>query len=551
MADFIKQAQFPYLSATIRPKEGPLFEISVPQEELDKASPWARLIPGKIAPRTRICVDGALVEDAGVTTCKGTTIGLIGATTERLRLLSNISPSLEVDDTIEKILMSVQKQVDALRRDGVEIILLLSHLQNIQKELKLVELGLHGVDVIIASGGDNRLSNSAHRLFDADEPDPICREEKSCYPLMRLAQDARPVLLVATDGQLKYVGQLNISFDAQGVLTGVADSRSKPWPVDEVSLLELHAEPNRDALAFEEEVRSYLAPLMTPFARSKIFFNGTRESVRNRETNLGNLAADAMMWASKTESAPENVGDDGKPEVDTSPALETKSEDLPLFSLRNAGGIRNAIGTVNARTFKREGSFLRPLDVQSSLRFNNPLVVVEVTHQNLRQTFESALRGVGTARGSFPQVSQNVALEYVRDAAEQTHVTENGNITELGCVGGRVRTSIVSFDDGSKRRIVEKGVTQAPQKRIRFTTLAYLAKGGDSYFPANVDDVRIVRKLAATEQSSFTDFILHLEKAGVWQGGIRYVDPVPGRRDTFHRIVDLGKTNTPTDKSCE
>jgi len=532
LADFIRQSNFPYLSATVRAKAGPMADITVGADELAQGSPWARDIPGRITPRSRLCINGSLKDEGGDKVCTGVTVGLVGATTERLRVLSRISDAIEVDDTLDKVRVTVQAEVDALRKEGVTIIVLLSHLQDIRKELKLVELGLHGIDVIISGGGDNRVANDNSRLFDGDEPDPVCERETRCYPIVRMAQDAEPVLVVATDGQLKYLGNLKVSFDDRGVLTGFDEATSHPLPVDETSLLALRATPSKDALAFEDAVRTYLAPLMKPFAKTDLFLDGTRESIRNRETNLGNLTADAMFWASKQHAA----------------------EHQPKFALRNSGGIRAAIGTVNARTYQREGSLIRPLDVQSSLRFNNPLVVVETTHHNLRQTFESAFRGVGTARGSFPQVSANVRVEYTAHAPEQTHITENGNIVKVGCPGRRVRTLRINLDDGTTLTIVENGATVQPDAKVRFTTLAYLAKGGDSYFPAGTDAVTELATTPATEQSSFVDFILSLDKDGKWNGGAAYTDPTPGNAATFKRIVDVGevgaKANDNADAAC-
>jgi 2',3'-cyclic-nucleotide 2'-phosphodiesterase (5'-nucleotidase family) len=520
LADFIRQTRFPYLSATLDFEGGPLDEIDVEADELTPDNTWLAHHPGRILPRGKLCAGGELTQsDAGQWTCSGLTVGVVGATTETLRTISNISEMVKVADGLDAIRRRVQQHVDALVAEGVDHIVLLSHLQDVNREVELVDLGLVGVDVIIAGGGDNRLADPGDRLVGGEKADPVCAQETtSCYPILRRARDGSPVAIVATDGSLRYLGHLAVTFDARGVLTGFETTSSRPWPVDEESLVEARAEPVREALSFETRLRDTLAPLLQPFAYSDVFLNGTREGVRNRETNLANLSCDAMLWGARG----------------THPQAG--------FALRNGGGIRAPIGSVDRRTYALKGSPLRPLDLQNAFRFDNPVVVVDATHEVVRQTFESGLRGAGTSRGHFPQVSGNVVLTYSTDAPEQTHVINDGKVTALQCSGGRVRDLKVTLADGSERIIVKDGQTVDPKKTIQVATLAYLSRGGDAYFPvasAKLKPVATERNgEKMTEQTSFRAFILELEKQGQWNKGASYADPreVASRK----RIVNMG-----------
>jgi 2',3'-cyclic-nucleotide 2'-phosphodiesterase (5'-nucleotidase family) len=448
-------------------------------------------------------------------------VGLVGATTEMLRSISNVPDHVGVASSLEELRAVVQAEVNNLEREGVDVIVLLSHLQDARKELQLIDEGLVGVDIVVAGGGDNRLANKDHRLLPDNDPDPMCGgREESCYPIVAEAGDGRPVLLVATDGQFKYLGRLSVGFDAEGVLTGF-DEDSRPWPVDEASLVEVRAEPARDVLAFAQNVREQLAPLSVPFGETDVFLEGRRHAVRNRQTNLGDLSADALLSAARRHGPKGGAAS---------------------FAMRNGGGIRSPIGTIHRTTFERQGGPLRPIDVKSAFRFNGEVVVVDTTHQVLRDTLESALRGAGTARGRFPQVSEGVYLEYTKAAAEQSHRSSGGHILGIDCPGQRIRTLRYEGPKGTVT-VVEEGVLRAPKKRVRFATIAFLAGGGDGWFPAAEDTLKVLPvkdgDTAVTEQTAFVALVEELSKADRWKGGAGYPDPQPGQAHTFTRVREV------------
>ena len=185
--------------------------------------------------------------------CTGTTVGIVGATTDRLHTVSGASDYVKVSETPEALREQVQAHVDALTREGVKIVLLLSHLQGIKNDIELVTKGLRDVDIIVAGGGDNLLANvMQHRLIPGDSADPVCfRRQGSCYPMLLPGKNGSPVLLVATDGQYRYIGRLVANFDENGILTGYDEEKSKPFPVDEENIRNMLVKKNRKATSFE------------------------------------------------------------------------------------------------------------------------------------------------------------------------------------------------------------------------------------------------------------------------------------------------------------
>jgi 5'-nucleotidase len=387
---------------------------------------------------------------------------------------------------------------------------LLSHLQELERELQLVDGGLVDVDLIVGGGGDERLADPGHRLLAGDTPGRACAKARPCYPIVRQAKDGRPVLVVATDGQHRYVGNLLVSFDGDGVLTGF-DAGSRPWPVDDVSLQELSAATVPAAVALEADVRRVVEPLSKPIVLSRVYLEGRREAVRYRETNLGDLSADAMVWAAR------------------------KSDPRVQFALRNGGGIRNPIGRVDDVSLQVEGGPITPLDVKNALRFDNRLVSVTTSRRTLVETLEAALRGGGAGGGHFPQVSSELRIVYdpARPAQEVT-VSLQGTVTAVAKPGQRIRELTVGSGK-SAVRIVADGKILDPEAQITFVTLDYLARGGDGWFPGTAAKLQ-PKLLDTSEVASFTAFLEDLEARGAWKEGAGWPDPDPAAPDTFGRI---------------
>ena len=159
-------------------------------------------------------------------------------------------------------------------------------------------------------------------------------------------------------------------------------------------------------------------------------------------------------------------------------------------SLKNGGGIRDHIGVVlqppgttfpsdiayapppgNADAGTREGD-VSQLDIEGALRFNNGLVIVPVTAQQLREIIEHGIGydGVGDLEvGRFPQVG---GMRFSFDPSVPP--------------GQRVRSLAIVDDGGSvtDRTVVAGELVGDPDRRIKMVPLNFLANGGDGYpFP--------------------------------------------------------------------
>src|SRR5690606_20405069 len=109
--------------------------------------------------------------------------------------------------------------------------------------------------------------------------------------------------------------------------------------------------------------------------------------------------------------------------------------------------------------------------------------------------------------------------------------------------GLRVRTLKVRRPSGELITVVEDGRVPTPSARVDFVTLGFLAKGGDGWFPGRVkglDAKPLVREGGdVTEQWSLRAFVEELDRAGAWERGEAWPDPVPGRPETCTRIREI------------
>lgn len=385
----------------------------------------------------------ALVDDGSLTARtvvkqRGERIGLIGLTTPALRSVS--SPrDVQISDELGRI---TDEQVAALQDRGVDKIILVSHLQDIDNERALVA-ELDGVDAVVGGGGGELLANEDDLLVPGDTP-------ADGYPIVATDRDGTPVPIVTTPGEYEYVGRLVLHFDG-GEVVGWDDGSG---PVRVSGVEPDAAEP--DPVVTEQvvdPVRAFVAELdEAVVADSEVDLDGVRESVRSRETNLGNLLADALRWEGARQA-----GGFGLPE--------------PQVAVQNGGGIRNdsviPAGPITA------------LDTFDVAPFANFVAVVpEVPPQTLKALLERGFAAAPDPAGQFTQVS-GLSVSY-DPAAPAQQVDEN--TCEITAPGQRVQDVVLI--DGTV--VVEDGEVVA-EEPIALATNDFSARGGDCYPLAGLD----------------------------------------------------------------
>ncbi|MCD0505069.1 bifunctional metallophosphatase/5'-nucleotidase [Bordetella petrii] len=137
----------------------------------------------------------------------GQSIGLIGLTIANKTQQSS-SPDAGTVFTDET--EAAQAQIDALRAQGVNKIVLMSHIGYSYDQQVIA--GLSGVDVVV--GGDSHSLLGPGTLADYDVGSPA-----GAYPTVLTDKDGKRVCLVQAWEYSQVVGELKVSFDANGDVT--------------------------------------------------------------------------------------------------------------------------------------------------------------------------------------------------------------------------------------------------------------------------------------------------------------------------------------------
>ncbi|MGA1017227.1 MAG: 5'-nucleotidase C-terminal domain-containing protein [Phycisphaerales bacterium] len=377
---------------------------------------------------------GAAVFEVG-----GRQIGVVGATTPALPYLS--SPGAVIVDA--DVRAAVQSAIDELLASGVGIIVLTSHMQNIGESVELIST-LSGVDIAIAADGADLLANPGTPLLPGDEP-------AGPYPKLAADADGRIVPVVATADGYSYLGRLSVTFDAAGELVSI-DPTSGPIRVlggDAPDAVD--GDPVVEATVFEPVFECVSGLAESLVAQSEVPLDGIRQNVRSRETNEGNLIADALL-----EAAANIAKSSGVP--------------VPDVALMNGGGIRND-------SILPAGG-ISELDTYLMLPFVNFITVVpEVPVARFKELLENAVSRVAvpagypdSGTGRFAQVSG-------------CRFTFNVDLPP----GSRVRGVILS----SGSVIVSNGVPVEGAAPISIVLPDILARGGDEYPLADLPFVNL------------------------------------------------------------
>lgn len=306
LAGFIDAVEFPVLSSNVDVTNEPLL--------------------------SDIVMKSTLIEQGGEK------IGLIGATAEDTDELA--SPGENV--SMLEVIPSVQAEVDKLTAEGINKIIVLTHI-GFHSDLKLAE-AVDGIDVIVGGHTNTYLSNTSE---DAKGP----------YPTM-----VGDTAVITAYAYGKFLGELNVTFDDEGKVTEA---------VGEPIIMS-------GEVVEDEGTKARIAELAVPLdeIRNKVVaesaepIDGERGNCRLRECQMGNLVADAML-------------------------ARVKDQGIQV-ALANGGGLRASI----------DAGEVTMGEILTVLPFQNTLATFQVTGETLLAALENGVSEVGEdPAGRFPQVA--------------------------------------------------------------------------------------------------------------------------------------------------
>ena len=396
-SEFVKQTKFPIVSANI---------------DYSKNADLSPLYKDEMA----MTGDDGTIYPAVILDVNGEEVGVFGLTIESTDELSSPGETISFLNHQEQ----AKKMVKMFEDKGVNKIVALTHLGK-SVEVKLAET-VDGIDVVV--GG-----HSHTKLEDA----------------VVVNENEEPTLVVQANEYSKYLGDLDVTFNADGVLTDWDDQ-----------LLDLSTTEEKGGYKADPEAEALYKDLKKPLeeiekkvvGQSDVYLDGKRESVRTSETNLGNLITDGMLYKAQ------------------------QFTDATI-AITNGGGIRESIdkGPITLG------------EVLTTMPFGNNLVTLDLTGEEIISSLEHGVSGIETVEGRFAQVS---GLKYSFDK----DLPVNHRILDVN----------VKTDKGY--------VDIDPKATYTVATNAYIAEGGDGYEAMGkaADDGRI-NQLNFVDFEVFTEYL--------------------------------------------
>ncbi len=281
----------------------------------------------------------------------GERVGIVGALTADTLEISSPGPNVVFADVVAHL----TAEVAALEAEGVNKIIALTHVGHFD-DLAIAG-AVPGIDVIIGGHSHTLMGNTIEGALP--------------YPVMAAGSDGTvPIAQAYAYG--KYLGDLRVTFDADGRVTAVA---GEPLLLDA-------------SIAEDAAVVAMVAELAAPIEalRARVIgetaepVDGSRENCRARECAMGVLVAEAM--------------------------LERAAPLGAQVAIQNGGGLRASI----------DGGPVTMGEVLTVLPFQNTLATFTLTGAEIVEALENGLSQVEEGAGRFPQVA---GLRFVWDPAAE------------------------------------------------------------------------------------------------------------------------------------
>ncbi|MCD7060374.1 bifunctional metallophosphatase/5'-nucleotidase [Pelagibacterium xiamenense] len=337
---------------------------------------------------------GAVVLEVG-----GEKIGIVSVLAEDTAETSSPGAGVRFIQAEDYLMGAVQ----GLEAAGINKIIALTHM-GVTRDIDIAS-AVPGIDVIV--GGHS------HTLFSNTE------EAEYSYPFMVENPAGVEVPIVQAYAYSKYLGELSVTFDADG---NVVSAEGDPL------LLDASIEPDADAAARVTELKAPIEELMQQVVGTATDeIDGSRETCRIEECEMGNLVADAIL---------DRVADQGVQLV-----------------IQNGGGLRASI----------DAGEITMGEVITVLPFQNTLATFELDGAGIREALENGVSDWENGAGRFPQVA-GIRYTWERDAA----------------VGERI-VSVDVMQDGEWMPLEDDTV-------YKVATNNYMRNGGDGYAMFAGDD---------------------------------------------------------------
>lgn len=344
-----------------------------------------------------------LIKPYAIIDINGEKVGLLGLILAETPSISSPSAGIVFSNDYANI---ANQTAETLLAEGVNKIVLLAHI-GYQADLDLLPQ-LKNIDVVVGGNTDEVFSNTLQVAVQR-------------YPFVGEDADGKPIYYVQAGSDNLYLGRLDITFDAEGVVTSASGDSIllsryiSPDPALETLVAQL-------AVGVKElEQTSIGAETMMPL-------EGNREICRAEECALGSILADSMRLVTGAEIA-----------------------------LANGGGIRASL----------DAGDITVGEIMAVQPFGNIVLTFDIDGRSLREALENGVSRVTlNAEGQIERAGLNGRFLQVSGLRYSYNPRQE--------VGSRIVSVEVQNADGTYSPLLDSQV-------YRVATNNFLAEGGDGY----------------------------------------------------------------------
>ncbi len=272
----------------------------------------------------------------------GDKIAIVGAVANDTAELSSPGENVSIIEDVAGITAAVE----AATAEGANKVIALTHV-GYPRDLEAIAK-IPGVDVVVGGHSNTLLSNA---IEGAEGP----------YPTMVDNPDGHQVPVVQAGSYSKYLGELKLTFNDDGVVTAATG---------DVKLIDASVDKDEAVVARVLELGGPIEELKNKIvAETAAPVDGSRETCRAGECEMGNLVTDAMV----ARTADQGV----------------------QFAITNGGGLRASI----------DGGEVTMGEVLGVLPFQNTLATFQIRGEDVVASLESGVSQIEDGAGRFPQVS--------------------------------------------------------------------------------------------------------------------------------------------------
>ena len=292
----------------------------------------------------------------------GQKVGIVGAVANDTDEISSPGPNVLIGNDVADITAAVAE----VKKQGVDKIVALTHVGDPRDLAAIAKIP--DVDVVVGGHSHTLLSNTDEK---AEGPYPTLVDNPGGYK----------VPVVQAGAYTKYLGNLKVVFDDHGV---VKEAKGDPILIDS------SFKPDEAVVARVKELAGPIEEMKAKIvAETAAPIDGSRESCRAGECQMGNLVADALVDRTKGQGV--------------------------TAAITNGGGLRASI----------DGGPVSMGEVVTVLPFQNTLSTFQLKGADLVTALENGLSQIEEGAGRFPQVAgMKISFDKSRPAGSRVVAVE-------------------------------------------------------------------------------------------------------------------------------